>query len=164
MSDVYKAPEAELHEKVDSPNNYGSLESALAGDYEIKPIELIKDAWDALKKFKGVFWLAFIIYFVVSSIVGAITGLFVTPIDQQIIQQQAANPDAPITDLVDLITPGAVLGQIASQLLLIFITTPLTAGMYMISIKHSVGAPIRAEQVVKYYDKIVPLFVTTILM
>jgi len=161
MSEVYKAPEAQLHENVDNSNDYGSLESALAGNYEIKPVELIKEAWGSLKGFMGVFWLGFIIYMVISSIVGAITGLVVTPIEQQIIQQQIIDPDAPIATLF---TPWAIIGWVASQLLLIFITTPLTAGLYMIAIKHSVGAPIRAEQVVKYFDKALPLFLTTLLM
>ena len=161
MSEVYKAPEAQLHASAENSNDYGSLESALAGNYELQPIKLIKDAWGSLKGFMGIFWLAFIIYLVISSIVSAVTGLFVTPIEQQIILQQATDPEASIASLF---TPWAITGWAASQLLLMFITTPLTAGLYMIAIKHSVGAPIRAEQVVKYFDKAVPLFLTTVLM
>lgn len=161
MSEVYKAPEAQLHDKVDVNNDYGSLESALAGDYEVRPIELIKEAWSSLKGYMGVFWLAFIIYMVIASIVGVISGLIVTPVEQQILDLKTTDPEA---SLMSLVTPWAVIGQIGSQLLSIFITTPLMAGLYMISIKRSVGAPIRAEQVVKYYDKAVPLFITTFLM
>ena len=161
MSEIYKAPDAELHDQSINTGDYGSLESALVGNYELKPIGLMKEAWAALKGFMGVYWLALIIYMVISSIAGLVVGIVITPIDQLIIDQQVNNPGAELTDLI---TPWNIVGQISSQLIIMFVTTPLLAGLYMISIKHSVGAPIRAEQVVKYYDKAVPLFLTTILM
>ena len=150
MSEIYKAPEAELHDNVEV-SDYGSLESGLAGNYQLEPTKIVKEAWKLAKGFKGVYWLALIIYMVIGAIVGAISGIFITPIEQQLLEPET-------------ITPLQIVGQVAFQVLSTFVTLPLTAGLFMISLKHSVGSPVRAEQVVKYYDKIVPLFLTTLLM
>lgn len=150
MSEIYKAPEAPLHDEI-KPTEYGSLEAALAGDFEVKPVERMREARESLKGFMGVFWLGLIIYMVISGMVGAVAGIVVTPLAEQIA-------------LNETMTIWQIIGQISSQLLSMFITLPLGAGLFMICLKHSVGAPIRAELVVKYYNKAVPLFLTTLLM
>ena len=138
MSDVYKAPDAALNEPRGS-GEYGSMESALAGDYELQPIELIKEAWANLKGYMGTLWIALIIYMLIAG--GLSAGLAVL-VDPQ---------SFGVMDLV---------GQLISTLVL----APLGAGLLMISIKHSVGSPIEFGEIFKHYDKTLNLFVTTVLM
>lgn len=150
MSEIYKAPEAQLYDQANT-GEYGSLESGLAGSYELKPTKIIRQAWDMMLGFKGKYWLAIIIYMVISGIIGAASTLFVPSLEQQILDS-------------DSITTWQIIAQVLVQLVSFFITIPLTAGMFMMCLKHSVNAPTRAEQVVKYFDKAVPLFLTTLLM
>ena len=61
MSDIYKAPQASLNEPTET-GQYGSLERGLAGQYELKPVEVIKEAWAMLPGMKSPFWIAAVIY------------------------------------------------------------------------------------------------------
>lgn len=142
MTDIYKAPEAELQEHVQT-GEYGSLESALAGNFRITPIETMKKAWGMLKGMKTTFWLAMLVYIVIAIVVEVILGfLFGYSLTSQDYN------------------PMEIVGSIISTLIL----GPVAAGLYMIAIKYSVGAPIEVGEIFKHFHKTIPIFVTTIVM
>lgn len=142
MSDIYKAPEASLREPSQS-GEYGSVEKALAGDYQLRPIEAIKTAWRMLPGMKLPFWIAAIICGVVSLVFSfAQTGI-------------AGDPAVGTVNWPAYFAIGLL--QVAA-------TAPLGAGLFMIGIKHSVGAPIEYNEVFKHFDKTWKLFLTFILM
>lgn len=139
MSDVYKAPEADLNQPVEV-GEYGSLETALAGNYSFDPVEVIKKAWETLLGLKGTFWLAVLIYAILA---GVLNGI------------------AAFTLGLDATTYGV--GDLFAQLLSTFLLSPLYAGIFIIALKHSIGSPIQVGEIFNHYDKILPIFVVTIL-
>ena len=147
MSDIYKAPEAPLTDPSQESGEYGSLETALKGEYELSPIQVIKDAWESLEGFKTTFWLAALAYMGVAIVVSIVLGLVFGLLTG--FAEQGA-----------LAAISAVLQQIASTLIL----GPLAAGMYMLAIKFSVGSRIEVGELFKYFHKMIPLFLMTLLM
>ena len=142
MSDIYKAPQASLNEPTET-GQYGSLERGLAGQYELKPVEVIKEAWAMLPGMKSPFWIAAVIYsglaFIFSFVTTTVAG-------------------DPATGVVNWV------GYIAMYLLQMIILTPMAAGLMMIGIKHAVGAPINFNEIYQHFDKTMPLFLTMLLM
>lgn len=138
MSNIYQAPEAPLNEPIPQ-GQYGSLERALAGNYELKPIEIFKNAWANLSGMKGTFWTAAIIY--------GLIAVFFELFFKYVISSE-----------------GAILPQIIWQALQTLVLGPLGAGIMMIAIKHSVGVKAETGELFKYYSKIWPLFVAYVLM
>jgi len=141
MSDVYKAPEAELRDP-SSDGEYGSVETALAGQYEIRPVEIIKEAWATMVGMKLQVWIAFIIYMVLSATYAGVQYFLVGE-------------------------PGDLhfkpVGYLALSLLQILIFAPMGAGLFMIAIKHSVGGQAQFMEIFQHFDKTVPLFLCTLI-
>ncbi len=142
MTDIYKAPEAELQEPVQN-GEYGSLENALAGNFKVHPIETMKQAWAMLKGMKTVFWLAILAYAIIAIVLEVILGF-------------ALGYSLSSQDF----HPMEIVGSLISTLIL----GPILAGIYMIAIKYSAGAPIEVGEIFKHFHKTIPLFVTTIVM
>src|SRR5687768_11057692 len=59
----------------------GSLEKALAGDYDFEISDVLKEAWELNNGFKGTFWggalVAYLLVFVVFMVLGFILALVV---------------------------------------------------------------------------------------
>jgi len=143
MSDIYKAPEAPLTDPSVASSDYGSLETALSGDYELRPIETVKEAWAGLKGFKTTFWLAGLVYMAIFVVVGLVLGgLSFLAADSSF----------------------AIVAAILEQLLSMLILGPLGAGFYMLAIKFSVGSRIEVGELFKYFHKTIPIFLMTLLM
>ena len=140
MTDVYKAPEAELNKPFEA-GSYGSLENALAGNYNFDPVESYKKAWEIMPGLKGTFWIAMLIYIVIAGVLGAITGFTLGSADPY----------------------SFGVGDLISQVLTTFLLSPLYAGIFMILIKHSIGSPIQVGELFNHYDKIVPIFIVMFL-
>lgn len=144
MTDIYKAPEAELITP-SAPGSYGSIEKAIAGDYELNPVELIKRAWANLKGLKTTFWLASLAY---AAIYIAVTFLLALLVGNSI------DPETGAFNLTAFI----------AEMLVGFIMAPLTLGIFMIALKFSVGAKIEVGEIFKHFDKLIPLFLTYLLL
>lgn len=142
MSDIYKAPEAPLHND-STTGTYGSVESALAGRYELRPIQVVKDAWAMLKGMKGAFWGAALIYGVIVAIFSVLSGFAMGDFG-------GGEPNYLMYGLLTLLQAIVVM--------------PIVAGLFMIGIKHSVGAPAEFKQIFQHFDKTIPLFLTTLLV
>jgi len=142
MSDVYKAPEAELRDPSQA-GEYGSMETALAGNYELRPVEIVKEAWATMMGMKMQLWIAMIIYGVLSGIYSAI---------------QAGVAGDPMTG--NFSAPS----YMAMTILQMVIFAPMGAGLFMIALKHSVGGKAQFAEIFQHYNKVVPLFLCTLIM
>jgi hypothetical protein len=144
MTDIYQAPETESSNP-SSADEYGSVEKALAGDYQLKPVELLTNAWDKLQGLKTTYWLATIVYLVIYVLV---TFLLAMVVGQSV---------DPITGEFSFV---AFIAEMSVGLIM----APMGAGLFMIALKFSVGAEIEVGELFKHYDKIVPLFITYVLV
>lgn len=145
MSDVYKAPEAELTTPR-AKGEYGSIEKALAGDYELNPIELFKQAWAQLKGFKTPVLLAYIVYFLLVFGFAGIGTLFGIPLGS--------------TE----IGTASLATELIFSLIQTVILMPFFVGLTMMGVKRSVGGDVKLNDAFKYYSKIVPIALLTILL
>ncbi|WP_419833872.1 hypothetical protein [Endozoicomonas atrinae] len=118
----------------------GSIEKARSGNYQVSIGSILSEAWDKTGGAKWTIHLAMAIYF------GIVILLAIA----------AAIPA--------LIVPEGVFLEIIIQLAMMAITTPLWAGVYMIGLRRSVNAPIRAGQVLDYFSVTLPLFGLYLLM
>lgn len=147
MSDIYKAPEAQLTTGEES-GSYGSLERGMAGDYSISIGDIFGEAWRRTKGNKGTVWLAVLLYFVAFVVVSFVAGM-ITGYSSFNIEQQA---DASFGSMISY------------QILVNLIAAPLTAGMMMIGIKMARDEKTSATEVFAHFDKLLPLVVANIIM
>ena len=142
MNDIYAAPDAELTNPVEG-SEFGSLEKGIAGDYDLKYKAVMGEAWNRVKGAKGTFWLAMLLYIIVQSVVTFGSGFVLT---------------------LALGEAFPVLSSILGQVIIVAITTPMTAGVTMIAIRRAADVSIRATSVFDYFGKIVQLFVMMLLL
>jgi len=145
----YQAPGAELHRSTATATDEGSVESALAGDYDMPIGELVADAWARVKGNKLPFFLAGLVSLVVyggATVAIAFSGL---PNGQEAIAEG-----------------NVALGMLQSQiggLLLMPITAPLTLGMTMFATRRAGGETPGVGELFAYYGHIPKLVLITIL-
>lgn len=113
--------------------NWGSVERGLSGNYQLSTRSIISEAWEKTKGTKWTIHLAMSIYFGIAILLAI----------------AAAIPT--------FIIPEGIFLKTIIQLSMMAITTPLWAGIYMIGLRCSVNAPIRADQVLDYFSIILPL-------
>ncbi len=150
MSNVYQAPESNLIKDGEQEGGYGSIEKALSGDYEFSIGSVLSEAWDKVGGCKWQFFLSFFLYFVVavlfmvgmSVIVGALGA--------------SMQPDEGSAVLMFL----PILMQAGFSLVLM----PMITGIFIMGIRRSMGVPVAATSIFSYYSKMLPLFLTSILM
>ncbi|WP_299942688.1 hypothetical protein [uncultured Microbulbifer sp.] len=143
MSDMYKAPQAELTTG-EERGDFGSIEKGIAGDYSFSIGETISEGWRLSKGKKRTIWLGMLLYMVallvITAVAGFITGVF------------TAEGDASITQ-------GLIYNLITT-----IIGLPLAAGLTMIGIKIARGEETSGTEVLAYFDKIIPLVIVNFLM
>lgn len=147
MSDIYKAPEAELTTGEES-GSYGSLEKGVAGDYSISIGDIFGEAWRRTKGNKGTVWLGLLLYIVSVAIISFVAGLIsgYPPFDPQAAMEASGT------------------SQVIYQVLVTVAGAPLMAGMMMIGIKMARDETVSGTEVFAHFDKIVPLAIGIILM
>ncbi|MCX2780677.1 DUF2189 domain-containing protein [Microbulbifer thermotolerans] len=147
MSDIYKAPEAQLTEGGES-GSYGSLEKGLAGDYSIAIEDTLKEAWNRSKGKKLTIWLALILYFVcyvaITLVASVITGY------------SAFNFGASAN--------GALTSMFLYQVIVALATAPLIAGLWMVGVKIAREEQTSATEIFSHFDKLLPLAIANILI
>ncbi|WKD50238.1 hypothetical protein [Microbulbifer spongiae] len=143
MSDMYKAPQAELTNG-EEHGDFGSVEKGIAGDYSFSISETVSEGWRLSKGKKRTVWLGILLYVIaliaITVVAGFITGVF------------TAEGDASFTQ------------ELIYNLITTIIGFPLAAGMTMIGIKIARGEDTSGTEVLAYFDKIVPLVIVNFLM
>lgn len=152
MTDIYKAPEAQLTE---NPNleGYGSLERGQQGLFKFSINDIINEAWEKTKGNKGKVWLAMLLYMLVLIPVTIVAPLLVGAMGFE-------------TELVQGETPGpsVFIGIMLTQIISMVVTLPVGAGFFMVGLKIASNLPVSATEVVSYFNKTLQLLITTILM
>tara|TARA_B110000503_G_scaffold85373_1_gene129827 strand:+ start:64061 stop:64747 length:687 start_codon:yes stop_codon:yes gene_type:complete len=98
---------------------------------------VMSEAWHLKNDFKGTYCGATLIFMVASILLGGAGGF---------------------------IAHDSEMMNIIMQLIIIFVTYPLMAGVIMIAIKRSVGTLTTVSMVFDYYPKTIPIFLTYLLM
>ena len=147
MSDMFEAPEADLVQPQTTVSGQGSIDKAIAGDYEFTIGAVIKEGWAKTKGSKWAIHMAFFWYFLVAVALMVLSQLammtFVTP----------------VTD--PMMVTGMAIGQ---QLLINLVTLPIIVGIFLLGIKRSVDAPMESTSVFDYFRKMGTLLLTMILV
>lgn len=152
MTDIYKTPASELTES-QSTEGFGSLERGQAGEFQFSVREIIREAWGKTSGSKGTVWMAILIYIAVS-----IPVTMGVPFVLELIGlSSTAEPGQQFDAML-------IAGVVVSQVIIMAVTMPLGAGMFMVGLKIAAGAPVSGSEVVMYFHKIIPLLVTVILM
>ena len=139
MSDIYQAPSSNLTDDSEG-SQFGSIERGISGDYDLEFGTVLGEAWESTKGNKGTIWLAVLIVAVISIVVQLVTSLVLE------------------------IFLGPPVSTIIGQLVIILLTSPLTVGMFLIGVRCASNIEARSGSVLNYYDKMIPLFLTTVLM
>lgn len=105
----------------------------------------LSEAWALTSGFKGTFWGAFLLSMGLAVLAGIVAGLLTGG-------AAAASSGAAIVFLI------------LGQLIQLVITAPLTAGLFMISIKRASGKPVSAFMVFDYFPKTLPMFLAYLLV
>lgn len=144
MTNVYQAPEASLDPEI-STNGFGSVESAVAGNYTLEIGAVLSEAWAKTKGSKGTVWLAYLLILVI------MIPLMMVPM---FIMSAMGLGDGAVGTVVMFAV------QIAANLLIL----PMMGGLMMIGIKRAVGAPVSVGEVFGHFGKTLTLFACVILM
>ena len=130
---------------------YGSLERGINGQFDFSIRALIKESWERTSGNKGTIWLAILIFLVIYGAVSIVISMLLKLVG-------LAAPDVPSLSAA-FIAPSVI-----SNVLVAFATVPLSAGFWMLGLKLATEQPAEATIVVRYYEKIVPLFLTYLAM
>ena len=126
-------------------DSFGSLERGIAGEYRLSIGETLSEAWRKVNGNKGTAIVAVLIYIGVMIAYGIVAGLI------KFVFTAVAGET------------GTELGSILTDLGQFIITAPLGAGFFMLGVRMSIDAPVKAGSILNYYDRIVPLALTTLL-
>jgi len=127
LSDIYNTPKAELQDKLE-PGEYGSIQHAIEGNYNFEIGAILKEAWQKVSGSKLQIMIATLLVFLISFAVSFASEF--------------------------LIGQLGIVGIIASQLVIILLTTPLTVGLMILlivpgiylSIAYAMALPLMAEK------------------
>ncbi len=147
MSDAYQTPESNLINDNISTGDYGSIDKAIAGKYEFSIGDVLSEAWEKVKGSKWAFQLGFFYYFLV--VIGIVIGLSIVVGGVVAVSENAS---------------AVIFMEIAIQLGVNLVAMPMVMGTVMMGVKRSVDAPISGAMVFNYFSKMLPLFVTMILI
>ncbi len=142
MSDVYETPESDLMKQpnLDS-SEYGSIEDAVNGNYKFEIGEVISEAWNKTGGIKGTFFLALILAVIAQIGIMIVTG-------------------GILQGALELGGTGAFI----QMLILMLVITPIQMGIFLLGIKRSVNADVKATSIFSHFDKTLKLFLTMLLM
>jgi hypothetical protein len=134
MSDWNDPP---VTDRADTPP--GSIERTLAGHADLRVGEVIREAWDKTDGIKGMVIAGGLIAYGGLSVALYVLGL--------IFAVETADP----------------LANAVSQLVFMMIIYPFMSGVFMFGLKHSVGAPVRFDEIFAQYGRALPIVAVALL-
>lgn len=156
MSEVYQAPQSMLTE-ADQPAELGSVENAIQGNYSLQVGAVLSEAWNRVSGTKWTFQVALLLYLLVYFVaMVAIAYLF---------YYSGLRGDIPEA-LADLPETAQILlgGGMVESLLLSVAVIPMGAGIAVMGLRRAMGGQLRATDILMYYDRIIPLTITFVLL
>lgn len=160
MGDIYQTPEAdlEIRSNIDAPG-YGSIEKGIKGEYELNIGNVLSEAWSLTKGAKTKIHLGLALYFVIYFAIAIVTHLIAGLLGVGAGLAMTSSSEFAMGNML-----GLFFGYLVVSLVIVAASTPLTAGIMMMGIRRSVGAPIPASTVLNYWGKTVPLAVAIIIL
>ncbi|MEO8181752.1 MAG: hypothetical protein ABI895_23210 [Deltaproteobacteria bacterium] len=138
----YRPPQAEPPHFDGPAGAQGSIEQALAGNYDFDIGEVMSEAWELTKGFKATFWGGALIVYGVVIAVMLVSGLL----------SKALFGDEP-----------HLLMRMGTNALATLLTSPLTLGLIMLAVKRAAGVEVTFEVVFGCMNKAVPAIVVSFL-
>lgn len=137
MGDIYATPEADLSQEGLADRYGGNIDDAISGNFEVKMLETLGEAWRGLKGFKLKCHIALAIYFLVYF--GAI--MISIPV---VIGLSAIGADQGT---------AAIVGSIV-QLVAIIATMPMVFAVMIMGMRHALGKSVSAGSVFSHFGSI----------
>jgi len=147
MSDIFEAPEADLVQPQMAVSDYGSIDKALAGDYEFSIGAVLKEGWEKTSGAKLSIILSWVFYFLV---------IFAVLILSDLSRQFLLNENSMMSI--------QIIHSIGQQLVFNLIQAPILTGIFILGIKQSVGAMLESTSIFDNFEKMGALLVVTILI
>lgn len=145
MNNNYSAPSSTL---VNTQGSAGSLEAAIAGDYEFSVMDTISEAWSNTKGIKRYIIGAGILLYVVLGFVLGILMAFLMP------ASMGSEPD-----------PFTMLGiQLVMQPVMFAVMMPFVGGIVVMCLKQIQGREVGFGDLFSVFNKTLPLFLAAILI
>lgn len=119
----------------------GSIERTLAGNADLRVGAVIREAWDKIDGIKGMVIAGGLIAYGGLSAALYVLGL-------------VSGAETAVTDPV---------GNAVSQLVFMMIIYPFMSGVFMFGLKHSVGQPVRFEEIFSQYGRALPIVAVALL-
>ena len=145
MNDSYATPQSELVSR--TPGNGQSIEAAINGDYDFQLSDVLSEGWQKSKGIKRYVLGAGIIMYVVMFAVIMLLGFLMVP------TTGSAEPSA-----------GAMLVQLVMQIVIMAITLPFMAGVFIVCMKRLQGQAVEFGDVFSAFGKTGKLVITAVLM
>lgn len=142
-----------MNEIIDNPDQQpgsASMANGLAGNYSLAVGDVVREAWDRTSGNKGTVWTALLIYFGVIFVVSLVLSLVLG----------TGAPPTPAEGAALETTPMEQLQQLLTTLII----TPLWVGIIFLGVAIASDRPARATSIFSWYNKILKLFLTYILM
>lgn len=132
MSDIYRPPTSDVAVPV-APRTGGSVERALAGDFEFDPLGALQEGWRLTDGVKLIL------------LVGIVAAVIASVVVQLVVGQLLPTP----TGMFD-----ALLFSVLTGLVQLPVTGPIYAGMLMVVLRHVSGQPVAVADLFGQFDKI----------
>jgi len=136
----------EAEDQVGDSGEYGSLERGINGDYRFTIGDVLSEAWQKVSGNKGTVLLAGLLYLAIMVALGIAAGVI------NVLLTVVAGDQV-----------GGAIGGLLTQVAQIVVATPLGAGFLMMGVSMAIGASVGAGSILSYYDRILPLALTSIL-
>jgi len=133
----YQTPQSDVQPETRPGGSYGSVENALAGNYEIQIGDVVKESWERIKGFKGSALAAILLIYGV-----AFAGGF----------------------LIGMLLPGEGLVSIIAQIAITLILIPMEMGLVMMGIRRSTDQSYSFSMIFNYFGYFIPITLCVALM
>lgn len=133
------------------PQNHGSIEKAISGDFEFSISSIIKESWERTKGNKGTIWLALILYFVVAGITTIVLKYAFGMVGYPLPTEPSFSVDYLGLSLISSILQYIIVG-------------PIAIGLIMLGIKISTDQPNEPTDIFNYFPYVWKLLATYVVM
>lgn len=145
MSNNYSAPSSTL---VNNQGNAGSLEAAIAGDYQFGVMDTISEAWAKTKGIKRyIIGAGILLYIILGFVLGIVMAVMMPA-------TMGSEPD-----------PFAMLGmQLVLQPVMLAVVMPFVGGIVVMCLKQIQGREVAFGDLFSVFNKTLPLFLAAVLI
>ena len=147
MSDIYATPGADLSQDVSDDRIGGNIDDAISGNFQVKMLETLGEAWRQLKGFKLKCHIALALYFLVIMGIAIVFGFGVAAL-----AMGGMDPNA------------VVVLNIAFQLLITMIALPMSIAVMIMGIRHAQNKLVSAGEVFRHFGTMGNLLLAYIIM